>query len=79
MRVTARREGDILRVEVRDDGPGIRESAGAPKREGVGLSNTRKRLQRLYGGEHRFSLGNAEAGGAVAILEIPFRPQPAES
>ncbi len=39
----------------------------------MGLSNTRQRLQRLYGEAHRFELAHAPAGGALVTIEIPFR------
>jgi len=71
--VRACRERGRLRVEVRDDGPGLAGDESG-RMEGVGLSNTRERLERLYGAEHRFSVGNGEHGGAVAIVEIPFVP-----
>jgi sensor histidine kinase YesM len=67
---------DKLRVEVRDDGPGPKVGLDV---EGVGLSNTRKRLRRLYGDEQRFELRHGEQHGAVAALEIPFRSAHAES
>ena len=44
--INARREGDDLLVEVRDNGAGFTGSTGA----GVGLANTRSRLSALYGG-----------------------------
>ena len=40
--------------------------------EGVGLGNTRQRLQQLYGDAHRFVL--SDGGGTVAVrMEIPCR------
>ncbi|MCP3980684.1 MAG: hypothetical protein GY716_15380 [bacterium] len=74
VRIRAERRDGRLRVEISDDGPGLDAAAESGDREGVGLSNTRKRLQRLYGEDHRFSVGNSESGGAIAVLEIPFRP-----
>jgi signal transduction histidine kinase len=73
VRVLARRDEKRLRVEVHDDGPGLSSDAGRPHREGVGLSNTRKRLQRLYGDEHKFEVGNGERGGALVVVELPLR------
>jgi len=40
--------------------------------DGVGLANTRSRLQRLYGDDHHFGMMNAAGGGLVVTLEIPF-------
>jgi two-component system LytT family sensor kinase len=71
--IRARREDDCLRMEVRDDGPGFSASARTDGSEGVGLTNTRQRLKRLYGDKHRFEIGDAAEGGARAILEIPYR------
>jgi two-component system, LytTR family, sensor kinase len=68
--VRGARDGTILRLEVRDTGAGPRttESGG-----GLGLANTRARLEALYGGAARLDLAPAEGGGTVARLELPFR------
>jgi sensor histidine kinase YesM len=71
--IRARREDGRLRMEVRDDGPGFSDTRRADGREGVGLSNTRQRLERLYGRDHLFEIGNAPGRGALAVLEIPYR------
>ena len=67
--IRARRQGELLQLEIEDDGPGFSESG----REGVGLTNTRQRLERLYGEQHRFTIGNGASKGVVAVLDIPFR------
>jgi LytS/YehU family sensor histidine kinase len=66
--ISARRSGDMLSVSIRDTGIGL---PGSP-REGIGLANTRARLQSLYPGRHRFELRNDPAGGCRVELEIPF-------
>ncbi len=72
--VRAHLEGDRLVLEVRDDGPGIPTPAGRPGTgHGIGLTNTRARLEQLYGGAHRFTLANGGDGGLVVRLEIPHR------
>jgi two-component system LytT family sensor kinase len=40
---------------------------------GVGLANTRARLEHLYGAEHRFELTRATPRGMLVTLEIPFQ------
>ena len=54
---------------MRDDGRGLPSGAVA---EGLGLGNTRARLQQLYGEAHRLELRNAENGGLSVTLEIPL-------
>jgi signal transduction histidine kinase len=77
--VRASRVGDALRLEVRDNGRGLPEGAEAnrAKQGGVGLANTRARLQQLYGSAYRFELQNAPEGGAVVTLELPLHGSPA--
>lgn len=65
--IRARREGAQLHLQVSDTGPGL-ASAGAA-RTGIGLANTRVRLERLYGDDHRFEI--AGASGCVVDLRIP--------
>jgi signal transduction histidine kinase len=69
--IRARRAGDRLHLEVRDDGPGLAHPAGA--HEGIGLANTRARLRQLYGAAHRFDLGNGDGAGLRVQVAIPFR------
>lgn len=74
IRLTARRAGDRLRLTVEDNGPGLgAEPAAAGTRTGVGLPNTRARLQALYDGDGTLALTPAPAGGVVATVELPFR------
>ncbi len=71
--VVARREGEALAIEVRDDGPGI----AGPIREGIGMANTRARLEQLYGDGQTFHAGNAPGGGFQVRLTVPVRLEPA--
>ncbi len=75
LRVEARREGDDLVLTVTDDGPGPEEGA-APRPEGVGLANTRERLATLYGPRGRLELTRSPAGGAAAVVRLPYRELP---
>jgi hypothetical protein len=64
--------GERLRMEVSDDGPGLTEDKSPTARGGVGLSNTRARLQELYPDAHHFELCNRPSGGALALVELPL-------
>jgi two-component system LytT family sensor kinase len=72
--IAARRLGDRLILQVSDDGPGL----NGPKLSGngVGLANTRSRLEQLYGSGTSFELRNATLGGAVATISLPFHTEP---
>jgi sensor histidine kinase YesM len=65
----ARRNGEV-QLQVRDDGPGI--SSDAVAANGIGLRNTRERLEKLYGPFHSFQLTPAQGGGLQVTITIPF-------
>src|SRR4029077_17072143 len=44
---------NLLRLEVKDNGPGIASNGDLPGAEGVGLSNVRARLHQTYGSDFR--------------------------
>ena len=70
--VSAARENGSLWLQVRDHGPGIPGTKGRALGGGIGLSNTAERLERLYGGTHRLDLRNADDGGLIVTLQVPF-------
>jgi two-component system LytT family sensor kinase len=72
--IQASRAGGVLRLRVKDNGPGLRGGAGsgARTREGLGLANTRARLKQMYGAAHLFEMADAAEGGLQLTLEIPF-------
>lgn len=72
--IAAVREGDRLELSVTDDGPGLRTDA--PAREGVGLSSTRGRLERLYGANQAMELTETSEGTRVRIV-MPFQREAA--
>jgi two-component system LytT family sensor kinase len=71
--ITAAPRNGVVRIEVKDNGPGIRldRTLDAPRGRGLGLANTRARLAGLYGEAASFELTNDPAGGLVVALEIP--------
>ena len=69
--ISARREGDTLALEVRDNGGGLNGNGSSPR--GVGISTTRARLEQLYGPDHRFEIADAPEGGVRVRVTLPFR------
>jgi two-component system, LytTR family, sensor kinase len=70
--VRVMRRDDLVELLISDDGPGIGEDAPKTSNGGVGLANTRARLQKLYGGRHTFTLSQAPQGGLQVTITIPF-------
>lgn len=68
--IRAFRTNGMLQVSIQDDGPGIGQES-TNSRKGLGISNTRERLQQLYGRSYRFEMANAPGGGLIVTLEIP--------
>jgi len=82
--ITARRDGESLVLSVRDDGPGLSKAKRDALNTGVGLSNTRSRLEHLYRDRYRFEFDEPPGGGLAVTVVIPFvtaaeYPGPVES
>jgi two-component system, LytTR family, sensor kinase len=71
--IRACRENGALRMEVEDNGPGLSLEQQVNFRPGVGITNTRARLQQLYGLDHEFEMKNGDARGFVVKMIIPAR------
>jgi two-component system sensor histidine kinase AlgZ len=69
--IRARRVGDIVRIEVRDNGPGPEGSSHAGTRTSIADLTTR--LSLLYGGAGRMTSGTGPGGGYHVCLELPYR------
>ena len=67
--IIARRDGQDLWLEVRDNGVGLTSDAF---HKGVGLTNTRSRLEHLYGDRYRFECHTPPGGGLLVTVIIPF-------
>ena len=77
--VLAEPSNGMLRIQVKDNGPGLQVvRAYVNRSKGVGLTNTKARLDRLYGSAHRLEFENEPNGGLVVTMEIPrhAKPQP---
>lgn len=65
-------EGGRLHLEVRDDGPGLGDGTQRAK-EGVGLSNTRERIAKIYGAQGQLSLRSEPGRGVSVQIVLPCR------
>jgi signal transduction histidine kinase len=68
---------EMLRIQVKDNGPGLRivPPLAEQGKHGIGLANTKARLDRLYGPAHRLELANDPSGGLVVTMELPRDPK----
>ncbi|HEY7369225.1 MAG TPA: two-component regulator propeller domain-containing protein [Thermoanaerobaculia bacterium] len=77
--LTARADGNRLSLRIRDAGPGYRppETPTYPAAAGgIGLANTRSRLEKLYPERHAFEISNPPGGGCEVWISIPLERQP---
>jgi two-component system LytT family sensor kinase len=77
VRVTACVQDDQLQLEVSDTGPGIKSSANEED-YGVGLRNTRDRLETLYAENYSLSTANISPSGLAVQIRFPFHLAPGE-
>jgi LytS/YehU family sensor histidine kinase len=66
--------GDMLSIDVEDNGVGTSSRLAKEKNRGtgLGLSNTATRLNHLYGERHTFETGIGELGGFRVHLTLPL-------
>ncbi len=69
LRIQARQQSGRLEITVRDDGIGLRLGAGS----GLGLANTRSRLEALHGRAAGLDIFNNPQGGVSAVLSLPLQ------
>lgn len=74
--IKASRDNGTLRLAIIDSGPGI--DAAAEALPGIGLANTRARLEKLYGDRQRLNLTNTTDGGLRVDIVIPYQATEAE-
>ena len=72
--ITAQQEGQAVRIEVADSGPGTGAGLYSADSTGVGLANIQDRLVQAYGPKQGFSSGPNDKGGYSVIIEVPLNP-----
>ena len=79
VRLAVRRMDSRLQVEVVDDGPDgspVEPDADENRRSGIGLSNTRARLEKIYGTDYLLEMLPRPEGGMRVRLDLPWRVMP---
>jgi LytS/YehU family sensor histidine kinase len=71
VRIAALRDDTRLAVHIEDSGDGVPPHRLTLMNQGVGLANTRARLEHLYRSDHAFVFSNLEEGFRVTV-SIPF-------
>ena len=64
------RDGEMLHLSVRDNGPGLASKAN--RGHGIGLRNTEGRLAHFYPQKYKFSSGAGQSGGFEVSITIPY-------
>ncbi len=79
LRISAKVQHDTLVLQVSDTGPGLGNGEQKHISSGVGLKNTRERLQQLYGDTQAFTLTPNDPSGLVVTINIPYEVDDAQS
>jgi two-component system LytT family sensor kinase len=69
LEISSEKENGFLHITIQDNGRGVNQ---AEMKEGLGLSNTKSRLEKLYGDRFQFELSNRPGSGTIVALTIPF-------
>lgn len=73
LEIRAARRDSTLTIAIADDGIGVPPGGARP---GIGLANTRARLQALYAGAGALTIAPREGGGTLATIALPFSRTP---
>jgi LytS/YehU family sensor histidine kinase len=69
IRISACRSAGMLNLTVYNDGPKHRPGPTS----GIGISNVRSRLQRLYGDKFQLTMRDQEPDGVEVCVSVPFK------
>lgn len=70
IQASVERDGDMLHLSVRDNGPGLTNKAN--RGHGIGLRNTEGRLAHFYPQKYKFASGDGQSGGFEVSITIPY-------
>ncbi len=72
--IVAGRDAEWLTLGVHDEGPGA--GPRVERRSGIGLANTRQRLEELYGTRAELTLDASARGGLALSIRLPYHRAP---
>jgi sensor histidine kinase YesM len=72
--IRAEKKNDELQISVSDNGRGFPSGGGTDQSRGIGLRNTRERLERMYGTRHHFLIQSRPGEGVTVQFRLPCRP-----
>ncbi len=75
IRISAFRSNGRLTLRVYNDGPNLPHDWDSTQ-SGIGMANTRTRLQSLYGDDFELRMRNQAPGGVEVSVSVPFVPMP---
>ncbi|MFZ0585299.1 MAG: ATP-binding protein, partial [Candidatus Sulfotelmatobacter sp.] len=70
IQTSAKRVGTHMQLEVRDNGPGL--NGKSHPGFGIGLSNTRERLNHFYQDDFELRASQPTSGGFEVLITIPY-------
>ncbi|HEV3409629.1 MAG TPA: histidine kinase, partial [Chthoniobacterales bacterium] len=69
--IGAKQQDGFVRLEVTDNGPGLRRESAGREGAGIGLTNVRARLDQTYGTNYSLTISNVADGGLSVVMRIP--------
>lgn len=69
--IAASHRDRVLEITVQDDGPGL-PSVDVSEGRGIGLANTRARLNQLYGNAAGLLIQNGRERGVIVTISLPY-------
>ena len=74
--ISAKVRNHMLLLTLADNGPGLKNGPKTKRASsGVGLKNTRERLQQFYGDKQAFTLAPNDPTGVVITINIPYETE----
>ena len=70
--VHARAVDELLEIRVQDDGPGLPQDFSESEGQGIGIRNTRERLNQLFPGNSELNIQNHTSGGVAVTIRLPL-------